>query len=935
MLETAVLNINVARLVQLAVRRRLLFDAFHVGKFNESSYDPCPNGFMQIMELGRPFTGGSWCGLASGLAVYYSETSTITVTIKFFHFQDAANFQFKLRYRFLKDEQAVLRFGSPSEPLERGEPVPGTYCSRIFYECSKKRCRLQSPNFPGMYPRNITCHLSLRQKDVPTCKHAMIAVKQENSYKIQIKRSVVASMNKTRQLRTWNDCSENKDQLILYDGSSTDDPVLVKFCGGDWLPRVTSRGPEMLVVFRSTPFSVPFQSSVNSKYPFRGFELDVDVLFADSDSLDFSKETRKCDFWVNASSSDGDEMVLRSKGRMGTIVSPRHTLPPNTTCTWHFRGTPGDLVWIYFINYFHETLIPLQDSQETGPTAEKKPKTPGTSSRRVMTNSGQNCTTRLRIWDGGGSLGQPLVLGEYCDSQLPKLCDHSSLGNLTRTTRPCSLRESYLSIGSELMLQVSSEKGTALHPMSFKLKYEFVDTKLGGEQWNVKRDDEFASSPCLRIFRRKKRGFIRSPRNVFYFGKGGAKNLSCIYRIEGSPSERIKLTILNASFGENSCYSLRDLQSQRHKCVRDPGEDRIVELSVLEAPWKNVAIPHSCFCDNSTNDLSFEFASKAVEIHFRVNKFNGSDDFLNFYFNAKYEIVKSSECTRRQKVGGSGGELFFSYPPVSTTEINCYGLPWLVEGYQNMSLFLLTWGTFMELEPSPEETAKCPTKNRILIYSGRPTRLLRVVCPQKPNSHPYAVHIFSEEWFSTPSIPSTSRNGPIFHLEPPQPPSFVVEFIGFEEGIAQLNWLEISRTRRSYLQQHHMEHMIPKNLTNQNDTFGLGWDCQYKCPELNACISESLWCDGRQNCPSGYDESELHCGVGHKFISLIPGGMYAVLGASAATITFFCLFLAVLVAFKFRQNSKNGQGKNCDRNGRPRRVLTEEFLLDPDSTMSS
>lgn len=155
----------------------------------------------------------------------------------------------------------------------------------------------------------------------------------------------------------------------------------------------------------------------------------------------------RCDFWVNASSSDGDEMVLRSKGRMGTIVSPRHTLPPNTTCTWHFRGTPGDLVWIYFINYFHETLIPLQDSQETGPTAEKKPKTPGTSSRRVMTNSGQNCTTRLRIWDGGGSLGQPLVLGEYCDSQLPKLCDHSSLGNLTRTTRPCSLRESYLSIG--------------------------------------------------------------------------------------------------------------------------------------------------------------------------------------------------------------------------------------------------------------------------------------------------------------------------------------------------------------------------------------------------------------------------------------------------------------------------------------------------------
>lgn len=215
-------------------------------------------------------------------------------------------------------------------------------------------------------------------------------------------------------------------------------------------------------------------------------------------------------------------------------------------------------------------------------------------------------------------------------------------------------------------------------------------------------------------------------------------------------------------------------------------------------------------------------------------------------------------------------------------------------------------------------------------------RLLRVVCPQKPNSRPYAVHIFSEEWFSTPSIPSASQNGPIFHLEPPRPPSFIVEFIGFEEGIAQINWLEISRTRRSYLVQHHLEHVIPKNLTSQNESFNL-WDCQYKCPELNACISESLWCDGRQNCPSGFDESEIHCGVGHKFISLIPGGMYAVLGASAATLTFICLFLAVLITYKIK-NHKNKSEKNCERGyktGPPRRVLTDELLLDPESTLSS
>ncbi|KAG8274080.1 hypothetical protein J6590_008210 [Homalodisca vitripennis] len=34
-----------------------------------------------------------------------------------------------------------------------------------------------------MYPRNVTCYLALRQKTVPTCKHAMISVRQESEQK--------------------------------------------------------------------------------------------------------------------------------------------------------------------------------------------------------------------------------------------------------------------------------------------------------------------------------------------------------------------------------------------------------------------------------------------------------------------------------------------------------------------------------------------------------------------------------------------------------------------------------------------------------------------------------------------------------------------------------------------------------------------------------
>lgn len=52
----------------------------------------------------------------------------------------------------------------------------------------------------------------------------------------------IGGLNKTsRSIKAWSDCTGERDQLIFYDGSSTNDPVLAKFCGGDWLPRVVSR----------------------------------------------------------------------------------------------------------------------------------------------------------------------------------------------------------------------------------------------------------------------------------------------------------------------------------------------------------------------------------------------------------------------------------------------------------------------------------------------------------------------------------------------------------------------------------------------------------------------------------------------------------------------------------------------------------------------
>lgn len=62
-----------------------------------------------------------------------------------------------------------------------------------------------------------------------------------------------------------------------------------------------------------------------------------------------------------------DDVLFSRRGRMGKILSPRHTLPPNTTCTYYFHGQPGDLIWISFTSYNLQILQhAIQDNNTLG-----------------------------------------------------------------------------------------------------------------------------------------------------------------------------------------------------------------------------------------------------------------------------------------------------------------------------------------------------------------------------------------------------------------------------------------------------------------------------------------------------------------------------------------------------------------------------------------
>lgn len=78
-------------------------------------------------------------------------------------------------------------------------------------------------------------------------------------------------------MQFWSECDGVQDYIIIYDGYTTRDPVLLKFCGGGTpLPDVISSGPEILVEFSTSQFGTMLNPT--QLLPLHGFQLEVQVI---------------------------------------------------------------------------------------------------------------------------------------------------------------------------------------------------------------------------------------------------------------------------------------------------------------------------------------------------------------------------------------------------------------------------------------------------------------------------------------------------------------------------------------------------------------------------------------------------------------------------------------------------------------------------------
>lgn len=507
-----------------------------------------------------------------------------------------------------------------------------------------------------------------------------------------------------------------------------------------------------------------------------------------------------------------------------------------------------------------------------------------------------------------------------------------------------------MSTGPSITLEHFLRYGTALHPVSFVLRYEFVDVSQGGVPVTTTPAPFSlpATTPgpwsCDREFRHDgnvlssaESGSFKSPKAVFFYGRGGNTNLTCLYRfsVARDRQQSVKLTIKRAKFGERRCVTRVDLDTGRKRCEFRGKGVTVALLKFYELPWPDVVVARDCVCDEVMQSKSFAVDSApgaSLVANFTVISMNVTQDFSDFFFEADYRFTLPDKmasmnllgpCSRPllhadpegQRLHGSSGDLTLRSPSAvdphvghvpSTLALNggyeeeCQNHPWLIELLEPFNyLYVEVRGTEIVGSRGGEE---CRTRNRIIVHSASSLSEPTVICPDENGVS--TVAIFSPGWKG--ALPITSQPPPAKHER-----SLVVEFLEREPGGPYaLNWLEISRRPSATTAPHSgagkvRGEALSAGLLSRPDPVP---DCPWRCPELNACIASELWCDGVHHCPSGYDELDANCHAQSQspMLDMFGGSMFVIYfaaGAAALLIAVALVACIVLTAVKLKKKA--------------------------------
>lgn len=412
-------------------------------------------------------------------------------------------------------------------------------------------------------------------------------------------------------------------------------------------------------------------------------------------------------------------------------------------------------------------------------------------------------------------------MGQFCKDDIPLLCDHSLLRNSSRHTRPCSLSESYVSTGKDLTLEHILRQGSALYPISFVLRYEFVHNSISCDEIfsssSIKNPSQLSSNKST-IKNNILSGKFTSPKSVFFYGRGGAQNLSCTYKFVTDKNHKIELILKKALFGDKKCMTYIDPLVNRWTCERnkyDVKNNGFAEIIISETPWNGIKLYRDCLCSNiSDNNIIIikSLTSNIVELKFTIVHMNISQDYSDYLFDGEYNFIDNisdknkQSCPSRfdeRRLRGTSGEISLKSPfpnysndVVAVDEIlkntedvtatQCINEPWLIEPEDTRINFLYLRTNGFSI--NNDNIQDCNTLNRIIVYSADNTYEKSIICPENNNDKTKTVDFFSGGWNYSAINGTLTMNSMLQHSR-----SFIVEFLQLEPGYYAVTWIAITK----------------------------------------------------------------------------------------------------------------------------------------------
>ena len=719
-------------------------------RFISHTVDGCPDGHMQISELSRPLGQGFWCGTSWGSNVYYSESSAVTLLLRVFNLTKLPNAEsqggpnaeesvlLRLSYRFLRKSDAVLRYGPPYRPNYLGKAIRRSFCDRYFDECDKRICKLQSPNFPGIYPRNLTCQYKVHQSTAPAGKIALIRIKQDNPHLIYVKDKNSPNLKRNKQLVLNSECDNIQDYFVIHDGNSTSSPVLLRACKGGTLSAVTASSNDILIQFKVSPYDFPFQDSPRRKI--YGFQFDVEIMFVDIDSTAYIRRPSSTlvlpPMIAHTRKFPPCTWEMKSSGRRsGYIQAPEHSILPGITCTWRLAGGIGEVVWLSFLHYRHVV------HEEIARPAK--------------------CMNTLTIHDGGTTNSSLIV--NICEvGKYPKVCG----GGISMT---CSPEDSYISKSSLLTITLNYADGTTASHVEFLARFEFVRRRQWGHQMSI-------GHSCDRVFGVASDRLFASPRDVFLFGRGGNRKLFCKYTFNAGRNQIIVLKLLRSRMGDD-CRSEELGSSRRYECSNG-GISESPSIWIIEELWPGVTLKRACLCNVNRSVTITSYTSK-ISLVFNIPIMTPRHDYTHYFFEGEYDIIganpgeQSPDCdANNRRYSLPHGNLTVGAGVLAD---HCASLPRLISPPDGGFLFLRVNGF-------PASAANCGIGSRINIYGVGGYSPLASICPEPGKE---MTHVFSNGWDRTQYYNRSGR------IEPSR--ELIVEYTGNYSGRSIITWISVWR----------------------------------------------------------------------------------------------------------------------------------------------